>query len=111
MKYTILQIPFPNNKQEEEIYCKYAFTPLDFLKNRGDDIHPEIYKTVYSGEINTKKFTNVIDVLEEIFKIFNINHLEDFRGHSLSVSDIVKLDDKYYFCDSHGWEEVEFKLI
>jgi len=111
MKYTILQIPFPNNKKDEEIYCKYAFTSLDFLRRLGDDIHPEIYKTVYSGEINTKNFSNVTGVLEELFRIFNIEHPEDFRGHSLSVSDIVKLNDKYYFCDSYSWEEVEFKLI
>lgn len=108
MKYTILQIPFPENKKEEEIYCKYAFTSLDYLKRRGDNIHPEIYKTIYSGEINTKQFTDVIGVLEELFKIFNINHPEDFRGHSLSVSDIVKLGNKYYFCDSYGWKEIEF---
>jgi len=111
MKYTIYQIPFPNNKKEEEIYCKYAFTSLDRLKKRGEYVHIENYKSVYSGDINTKNFTDIIEVLEEIFKIFNLNHPEDFHGHSLSVSDIVKIDNKYYFCDSFGWKEVELKLI
>ena len=41
----------------------------------------------------------------DIFRIFNIDHPKDFRGHSLSVSDIVEVVDSnsvksgFYFCD------------
>jgi len=34
------------------------------------------------------------ETLEDIYRRFNIDHPEDFRGHSLSVSDVVVLHDK-----------------
>lgn len=43
--------------------------------------------------------------LDNIFETFNITHPEDYRGHSLSVSDIVQIidlnneEDGYYYCD------------
>lgn len=43
--------------------------------------------------------------LDNIFETFNITHSEDYRGHSLSVSDIVQIidlnneEDGYYYCD------------
>lgn len=37
---------------------------------------------------------------------FNICHPADYKGHSLSVSDIVSIDGKEFFCDSIGWLEV-----
>lgn len=43
--------------------------------------------------------------LEDLFYEFNINLPNDFCGHSLSVSDVVLLGDKLYFCDSFGWKE------
>ena len=46
-------------------------------------------------------------VLEELFYIFNMAHPEDYQGRSLSVSDIVKLNDEYYFCQSAGWKKVK----
>lgn len=104
MKYTIYQIPVPTTKEEESIYCKYAFRRYESVKN---DIDINRYKEVYSSEINTKEFNNIISVLEEIFKIFNLNHPKDFHGHSLSVSDIVKINDIYYYCDSFGWQEIK----
>ena len=45
------------------------------------------------------------EILEEIFTLLNVNHPEDYTGHSLSVSDIVVLNDKKYYCDSYGWVE------
>ena len=47
------------------------------------------------------------NALEELFKIFNIKIPEDFKGHSLSVSDIVEIDGKNYYCDFVGWEELK----
>lgn len=101
MKYTIYQISFPKTKEEENIYFKYAFRPLDSI----DKVHFENYKNIYSGDIDIKD--NVMVMLEKLFTIFNIDHPKDFRGHSLSVSDIVKMNNKYYYCDDFGWTEVK----
>ena len=69
------------------------------------------YKQVYEGNIeldekDTHQDVKPIDYLEHLFYIFNINHPKDFKGHSLSVSDVVELDGKKYYCDSAGWQEL-----
>ena len=50
------------------------------------------------------------DTLEKLFQRFNIDIQQDFKGHSLSVSDIVvisgKGEEKAYYCDSVGFKEV-----
>lgn len=100
MKYTVLQIPFPHTEAEETIFCKYAYRSLDSI----DYVHHEYYEKTYEGEIETDK-TNEFEILEEIFTLLNVNHPEDYKGHSLSVSDIVMINNKKYYCDSFGWVE------
>jgi len=39
-------------------------------------------------------------VLDRLFRKFNIDHPSDFRGSSMSVGDVVLLDDeRLYYCD------------
>ncbi len=48
--------------------------------------------------------------LESIFAMFNINRPEDFKGHSLSVSDVIVHHDgaskTAHFVDSFGFKEL-----
>ena len=106
MKYTVLQIPFPETDAEEKIFCKYAYKHLDWI----DRVHPEYYKKTYEGDIKTSS-TDVMDILEELFTELNINHPADYKGHSLSVSDIIVIDEHYYYCDVYGWKEVDFNVL
>lgn len=82
------------------------FLSLDMLKHFNLEFDFTKYKEVYNGNIRE-------DGLDYIFTIFNIDRPADFKGHSLSVSDIVqviesnKVEPGYYFCDSFGWKEVE----
>ena len=50
------------------------------------------------------------DTLDKLFTKFNIDRPADFKGHSLSVSDMVVLNDNgkrtAWFCDSWGFKEV-----
>lgn len=64
----------------------------------------EYYKEVYRYE--KADSTNEMALLEKIYTKFNIDRPEDFKGHSLSVSDIVDLDGKLYYCDAYSWEEI-----
>lgn len=64
----------------------------------------EYYKEVYRYE--EADSTNEMALLEKIYTKFNIDRPEDFKGHSLSVSDIVDLDGKLYYCDAYSWEEI-----
>lgn len=71
----------------------------------------DLYNMVWEGE-----FPSTYE-LDDIFCTFNINHPKDFRGHSLSVSDVVEVDGKFYYCDSCGWalldwnEPIEYKAL
>ena len=103
MKYKVLQIPFPHNDIEEKIFHRYAYAHLDWI----DKVHLEYYKETYEGNLETSK-TDIIDILEELFCLLNVNHPEDYKGHSLSVSDMILIDDHYYYCDDYGWVEIEF---
>ena len=52
------------------------------------------------------------DKLEAVFVKFNLDRPEDFKGHSLSVSDVVVMDDKAYYVDAVGFQPLkEFKPI
>lgn len=64
------------------------------------------YKQVYEGETNLDEKFDDITILDNLFTKFNLNHPEDFHGHSLSVSDVIVLDDKMYYCDDFGWKEI-----
>ena len=48
--------------------------------------------------------------LEDIYTRFNIDHPKDFKGHSLSVSDVVVLhqngQDTAHYVDSSGYRQV-----
>lgn len=71
------------------------------------DINMDVYEEVYNGTLEGKSPNRV---LEKLFTMFNTNHPSDYTGRSMSVSDIVKIDDgldtRYYYCDSFEWEEI-----
>lgn len=80
------------------------FLDLDFLarKNAKPDIND--YEEVFSGTIEGD---SDISTLEDLFYIFNLDHPKGYDGHSLSVSDVVKLnDDALWYCDSFGWKKI-----
>ena len=88
---------------------RIAFESLDRLERYqgSGEINSSIYDKVYEGEVEA-------DNLEDVFRVFNLEHPEDYRGRSLSVSDIVEVVESqsvkagFYFCDSVGFKEVEF---
>ena len=53
--------------------------------------------------------------LEDVFVLFQSGRPEGFQGHSLSVSDVVEVEDAvsitpgFYFCDSIGFKEIPFQ--
>ena len=86
----------------------YAFMNMSFIESHGMQIKKEDYELVYVGEL----FGNMS--LDDIFERFNIDRPEDFRGHSLSVSDIVVLNDgenvTAHFVDSISFEQLDHFL-
>ena len=83
----------------------YAFMNMSFIESHGMQIKKEDYKLVYVGE-----FLGNMS-LDDIFERFNIDRPKDFRGHSLSVSDIIVLNDgkkvTAHFVDSISFEQLD----
>lgn len=82
----------------------YAFEPLDRLREQSRKVDMQNYDKVYSGAM----FPG--ENLENIYTRFNVDRPEDFRGHSLSVSDVVVIrqngQETAHYCDSFGFSEV-----
>ena len=82
----------------------YRFMGLDFVQKKGVTVSRANYDLIYAAPLTNK------DTLEAIFERFNIQRPADFTGHSLSVSDVVVLNDgstvKAYYVDSIGFAEL-----
>lgn len=82
----------------------YRFMNLDFVKRHGMEVNRADYELVYTAPLTEK------DTLEAIYERFNIQRPADFTGHSLSVSDVVVLNDgksiKACYVDSIGFAEL-----
>ena len=80
------------------------FEPYDSLQAAGLSVDPANYDLIYTAPL-TPGMT-----LESIWQTFNIDRPADFKGHSLSVSDIVVLHqdgrDAAHYVDSVGYTEV-----
>ncbi len=89
-----------NSPQARDIH----FMNSDFLEMKGIAVARENYDLIYTAPL--EEGTS----LEDIFTRFNIDRPEDFRGHSLSVSDVVVLhqngENTCHFVDSFGYKEV-----
>ena len=81
--YAILQL-----KDEEETRPMH-FVSYAALQKSGDTPDIDHYEVVYVAPLLPYKDQNTL--LDEIYEKFNIAHPADFRGHSLSVSDIVAI--------------------
>lgn len=102
-QFIILQY---NNSEENHLK---RFMELDFIKGGKDGINAIDYDTVYKGYTDVVDMTNEMEVYnkcEGLFKQFNIYRPIEFKGHSMSVSDVVILRDnngteQAFYCDSY----------
>lgn len=82
----------------------YRFMSYDWLEKKELSVERSNYQMVYSTELTPA------DTLDTIFQDLNLYHPDGFKGHSLSVSDIVVLHEKgkdtAYYVDSIGFREL-----
>lgn len=106
MKIEIYQV---NMERDKDRVCFLAYESLAKFQGSAE-INGTIYDKVFAGEVECKS-------LEDVYRIFNLNHPEGYRGRSLSVSDVVKVCDGdevkpgCYFCDSFGFKEINFEPV
>ena len=90
-----------------EKYHGVRFEDMEQLKKDGVQLNHDDYELVYEGEVGEFRGNAT---LEALYTQFNTDHPEDFRGHSLSVSDVIVISvdgkDTAYFCDSFGFTEM-----
>ena len=80
------------------------FEPYDRLTAAGHTVDMANYDRIYIADLAPGTS------LEDIYTRFNVDHPKDFKGHSLSVSDVVVLhqngQDTAHYVDSSGYKEV-----
>ena len=80
------------------------FMGMDYLESKGIAVTKENYELLYTAPLEEGIS------LEDIYTRFNIDRPADFRGHSLSVSDVVVLhqngENTSHYVDSFGYREV-----
>lgn len=96
--YSIYQL-----KQEEDMR-DYSFASMAELQTRGLSVNPDNYEKVYEAAKTAE------DTLDSIYYKFNMEHPADFRGHSLSVSDVIVFHengiDTAHYVDSYGFTAI-----
>ena len=101
--FTIYQL-----KDDESLNC-IRFEGLDRLEKDGRSVDKGNYDEVYKAPL--KQGTT----LDDIYFQFNALHPLDFRGHSLSVGDVVVLhrggEDKAFYVDIVGYAELPGFLL
>jgi len=107
LRYRIYQIE-PTTETEDRIF-------MDFSKISKPN--PSEYVMVYD-----KAFTlpldedkNALDILNELFFVFNVEKPEDYYARSMSVSDVIEIYDddvgqvgRFYYCNKIGFVEINF---
>lgn len=102
-EFSIYQI---NTDRDDNRAC---FLGLDTLERfqHSKAVDPALYDRVYDGKLDCNS-------LETIYEKFNIDHPADYKGRSLSVSDVVEiresdtLNPSFYFVDSIGFKSISF---
>ena len=86
----------------------YRFMNYDYLQSKGVTPERSGYDAIYTGGL--ADYGDNKTNLDMIYQRFNVDHPADFKGHSLSVSDIVALKQNgvvsCHYVDSIGFQEL-----
>lgn len=102
-EFSIYQI---NTDRDDNRICFLGLDTLERLQ-QSKAVDPTLYDRVYDGKLDCNS-------LETIFEKFNIDHPADYKGRSLSVSDVVEIRESdtlnpgFYFVDSIGFKAISF---
>ena len=67
-------------------------------------IDPKIYDLRLDADLDTTD-------LEEIYRRFNMEKHPQYRGRSMSTSDVVVVGDDAYYCDTVGFKKIDFNEV
>lgn len=94
-----------NNRIQYKIFQNQnrdtRFLPLSVLGGE-DKVNLRDYLEVYGGETRDI-YDSEEELLEYLFRVFNTTYPPNFKGQSISVSDIVEVNSGWWYCDSIGF--------
>ena len=102
-EFSIYQI---NVDRDTANVCFIGMESLEKIKGT-KDVNAAAYDRVYDGKMDCIS-------LENIYQKFNVDHPADYKGRSLSVSDVVEIRESdtlnpgFYFVDSIGFKSISF---
>ena len=102
-EFSIYQI---NTDRDTANVCFIGMESLEKIKGT-KDVNAAAYDRVYDGKVDCIS-------LENIYQEFNVDHPADYKGRSLSVSDVVEiresdtLEKGFFFVDSVGFKSISF---
>lgn len=93
--YRIYQLPIGNN---------------NIFRHYKGEVSSDDYCCVWADEfIDTAKTDE--EICEDLYYRFNCDHPKGFGGHSMSVSDVIELNNesgrRVYFCDAFGFKRLD----
>ena len=97
MRIKIFQIDHEKDKNGVKFMHTDRLEKLQGTTN----IDASLYKEVFNGEVDAAD-------LEDVYSMFNCEGHPLHRGHSMSISDVVKTEDGAYFCDIVGFKKIDF---
>ena len=102
-EFSIYQI---NMDRDSANVCFIGMESLEKIKGT-KEVNAAAYDRVYDGKMDCIS-------LENIYQKFNVDHPADYKGRSLSVSDVVEIRESdtlnpgFYFVDSIGFKAISF---
>lgn len=97
-KYSIYQL------KDDEKLNYHRFVSFEELKKKDLKIEVNNYELIYTDNLQEN------DTLDTIYNKFNIGRPNDFKGHSLSVSDVIVIEKdneiSSYYIDRIGFKEL-----
>lgn len=102
-EFSIYQI---NMDRDSANVCFIGMESLEKIKGT-KEVNAAAYDRVYDGKMDCIS-------LENIYQKFNVDHPADYKGRSLSVSDVVEIRESdtlnpgFYFVDSIGFNLISF---
>lgn len=102
-EFSIYQI---NVDRDTANVCFIGMESLKRIKGT-KEVNAAAYDRVYDGKMDCIS-------LESIYQKFNVDHPADYKGRSLSVSDVVEIRESdtlnpgFYFVDSIGFKSISF---
>lgn len=89
---------------------EYLFEGTKLLQKMNHKVNGADYDLIYVSNLSKTETLSEVETLDMIFERFNLALPDDYKGHSLSVSDVILMNQdgkkKAWYVDSVGFTEL-----